>query len=141
MSWTNDGSTRSTAAIRMYDGVQRVLPPASASGALSRRVMVTAMFCARASSAAASAADRPAAPWPTTMMVLSLLMAATKRFTLPWRGRVDAERQRGGGWGELGEVQSTPPRRASLADPPPPGEGEESVWRRCRFHRGGHGPA
>src|SRR6185369_9777581 len=63
MSCTKLGSTLSGAAMRMLDGDQRVLPPASASCALSINVILTAP---RARSAAVSAAASPAAPWPMT---------------------------------------------------------------------------
>src|SRR5713226_5936282 len=67
----------------------------------------------------------------------ALVRPVNGRFTLPWRGRVDCRAQRRqAGWGELPllEQEITPPRLTSryarcFADPPPPGEGEESKLR------------
>ena len=67
-------------------------------------------------------------------------------LTLPWRGRVDS-RASAAGWGDglstsyTAELRDhvTPPRRAlNCADPPPPGEGEESA---ATSSRGNHAPS
>ncbi len=52
------------------------------------------------------------------------------RFTLPWRGRVAASASERRGGVNVGDVKVTPPRlaTASLADPPPPGEGGHRAW-------------
>jgi len=54
------------ASSRMFDGDQRVLPPASSSRDFSTTVMSTARPWLCAVSAAATAAASPAAPCPTT---------------------------------------------------------------------------
>src|SRR4249920_798578 len=67
MSSAKVGSIWVGEAMRIYEGDQRVLPPASPSSALSASVTVIGQLRACATSAAASAAASPAAPWPTTI--------------------------------------------------------------------------
>src|SRR5438067_5499872 len=63
-----------------------------------------------------AALDRP--PGAEGLMTMAQMRSL---FTSPWRGEVAGRSPAGGG--ELSFF--TPPRLATLADPPPPGEGED----------------
>src|SRR5690242_2615633 len=67
MSATKVASICVGEAIRIYEGDQRVLPPASLSTALSTSFTAIGQLRSRTISAAVSAAASPAAPWPTTI--------------------------------------------------------------------------
>src|SRR6516165_7976894 len=62
------------------------------------------------------------------MVKRSCVVAAAELLTLPWRGRVDRERNERSVWGDAAH-EKAPPHPVShrcpmLADPPPPGECE-----------------
>src|SRR6185312_4381836 len=66
MRATNAGSSRRSSVIRNHELVQRVAPPRASRGARSATAIRALRPAARAATSCATAAERPAAPHPST---------------------------------------------------------------------------
>ena len=97
-----------------------------AIGLLANRVPIR--FAARTAGGAIACVGLAAGRCAVIRLRIFRSASPLARSTLPWRGRVACEAKRTqAGWGELCLTpRITPPRLAtsSLADPPPPGEGD-----------------